>query len=78
MRMSLSRQGKKWSKYRCICQAVNSSLCLCSDVGTNKQHRVTFKDLARRNLNGLFSQLSLDRIGAPLYGIGSFNQLRFK
>lgn len=64
--MSPSRTGKKWSKYRCHCGSTIARSCTCGDLSRDESKRVTFKELARRNLAGLFSVSSIDRIHSPL------------
>lgn len=63
--MSPSRTGKVWSKYRCHCGSLIARSCTCGDISRDDK-RVTFKDLARRNLTGLFSIDSGVRINSPL------------
>lgn len=63
--MSPSRQGRGWSRYRCLCGAADKRGCMCGDVSRDSR-RVFFKDLEHRNLNRLFSPGSADRIHIPI------------
>jgi hypothetical protein len=65
MRTPLSRQGFTWSRYRCKCGAISAVFCLCGDISAPEK-RVTFEELEARNLSGLFSKDSADRIHTPL------------
>jgi len=58
-RISLSRQGKNWSKYRCRCGAPLQFYCVCTNI---KERPVTWKELNKRALSPLFSRDSIERI----------------
>lgn len=60
MKTPPSRQGKRWSKYRCKCNAPQPCFCICAEMEYEKP--VTWEGLEQRGLEHLFSPGNPERL----------------